>query len=434
MWCAGVGLLLLATPLLVRIYTMNVALGLVPETHSATLTAHALARSGSIHLDEYFPHGRIPPDLEYAFPRRGGHIVGCEPLVSSMTFAPWFLPYRDSAIWKGKLVWIGNRIAAVIAAFTTVLLGAWLLTLVSFPRALAVTAIVALATSHRTITGAGLWTHTAAAPWLVAGLFLWSHARGRPSFYPFATAALTLAAACRTVLAPVAILALADAWRTNRTRPAIVLFATAAVSLIAATALGFNWQVHGSWLGGRSDIVANIAATHAVTAYFDFSLMHLVGILFSPSRGLFIYSPVLLFALPGVVRAFGAESRGVLAMITLAGVATLAAHAFVATWWGGWVFGPRYMTDLLPFFALWLALAPLPRQRRALATAAFLVALLWSLGVQQLGALTYPCDWNATPIPIDRAPARLWDWRDSQLARCATRWLDREPVALPGPE
>ena len=31
-------------------------------------------------------------------------------------------------------------------------------------------------------------------------------------------------------------------------------------------------------------------------------------------------------------------------------------YAVVETWWGGFVFGPRYMTDLLPFFALWLAL------------------------------------------------------------------------------
>ena len=414
--------LLLATPLLVRLYTINPYLGLAPETYSATLTSHALARAHTIYLDEYFPHGQIPDDLAYAFPRRDGHIVSYEPLASPATFAPFFLRYRARAQWAGRLVWIGNHVAAEIAAGIVVLLGVWLLTLVHPTRAVLVAAIVALATSHRTINGAGLWTHTAAALWLVAGLFLWSHARRRPLvYYPAATTALGLATLCRASLLPAAALAVIDAWRATAPRRLPAAASAIAVTLVGTLALGVNWVVHGSLLGGRAEIVSGISTTHAVSSYFQFSPVHLLGLLVSPSRGMLVYTPVVLCALPGLVRSLRGQEAEPMRLIALAGIAIFVLHGFIATWWGGWVFGPRYMTDLLPFIALWLALSPLPRRGRGLAIGTFTATLLWSFGVQQLGTMTYPCSWNRTPVSVDQAHERLWDWHDTQLRRCLAR-------------
>jgi hypothetical protein len=82
------------------------------------------------------------------------------------------------------------------------------------------------------------------------------------------------------------------------------------------------------------------------------------------------------------------------------------------------VFGPRYLTDLLPFLALWLALTPIPTRWRPAWSALFVVLLGWSLFVQLLGVSRYPCGWNREPTSIDHDHARLWDWRDSQIQRC----------------
>jgi hypothetical protein len=175
-------------------------------------------------------------------------------------------------------------------------------------------------------------------------------------------------------------------------------------------------MLHGSLLGGRAPLVAD---PRGVEAYFAFSPLHWAGLLLSPGRGLFVYSPVLLFALPGLAACLRRSAPPPARAISAAGLSILALYGFVATWWAGVVYGPRYPTDLLPFFALWLARTPLPRRGRALAGAAFAVALTWSVGVQALGAARYPCGWNTSPVHINRAPERAWDWGDTQIARCA---------------
>ena len=49
-------------------------------------------------------------------------------------------------------------------------------------------------------------------------------------------------------------------------------------------------------------LVSDPQRFHAVATYFSFSPRHLAGLLVSPSRGLFVYSPVLLLAIPGLLR------------------------------------------------------------------------------------------------------------------------------------
>jgi len=110
------------------------------------------------------------------------------------------------------------------------------------------------------------------------------------------------------------------------------------------------------------------------------------------------------------------EVRG--PMRLLLGVTTFVLYGFITTWWGGWVFGPRYMTDLLPFMALWLVRTPLPRRARPAVALAFVAALAWSLWVPELGVRSYPCGWDAHPANIDRAPERLWRLHDTEIARC----------------
>jgi hypothetical protein len=411
---AAVGLLGFAL-LLVPLYSGNLYLGQVPETLSATVTAHSLVRERDFDVSEYFPPNQ---QLDYAFLRRDGRVYTMEPLVSPLTFAPFFLPYLGVAPLDLEQTVANDKIASRVAALTIAILGAWLLTLAAFPRALAATATTALATSHWTIAAGGLWSHASAVLWLSIGLFLWSGAVRRARLYPLAGCALAFATLCRPTLLPAALLVALDAWR----RPGARRVAAATLGLVAgigATGLFYNWQLYGSLLGGRAEIFAGITQTHAVSTYFAFSPLNLVGLLAAPSRGLFVYSPVLLFALPGLVRGL----RGAAAaprLMSVAGVGVFLLYGFVATWWGGWVYGPRYMTDLLPFFTLWLAQAPVPRVRRPLWGALAAAALAWSVWVQYLGATRYPCGWNSQPVSVDAEPDRAWSLRDTQIARCVS--------------
>jgi len=89
-------------------------------------------------------------------------------------------------------------------------------------------------------------------------------------------------------------------------------------------------------------------------------------------------------------------------------------------WWAGWSFGPRYMTDMLPVFAMGLVFVDHPFRRRP-AAVPFAVLVAWSVAVQAVGAVCHPSGWNASPRNVDQCPERLWDWQDTQLRRCLER-------------
>ena len=91
-----------------------------------------------------------------------------------------------------------------------------------------------------------------------------------------------------------------------------------------------------------------------------------------------------------------------------------------SVWWAGHCFGPRYAADLAIPLALVAAAAfgRKPRRSSSFRRTGVGAIVAWSLFVQSVGAFCYPGgDWNGTPADVDRAHARLWDWRDSQIPR-----------------
>ena len=152
--------------------------------------------------------------------------------------------------------------------------------------------------------------------------------------------------------------------------------------------------------------------------------------LFSPSRGLLIYVPTLLFVAFILVRH---RHRLVHRRLVWLSLIIIAADVSVVSafpvWWAGHCFGPRFMTGSVPWFVLLgtLALrasltwrderaAGSPASWRAqLAFGAALLAL--SFFINANGAIRQATwDWNeGPPLNIDLDPARAWDWRQPQF-------------------
>ena len=87
------------------------------------------------------------------------------------------------------------------------------------------------------------------------------------------------------------------------------------------------------------------------SAYTTPLLTGLQGLLLSPGRGMFWYNPPLLLALVGAVwfgRRYPALALTILGM--LVGVLLLYGRYYV--WWGGGVWGPRFLVPLLPLLLL----------------------------------------------------------------------------------
>lgn len=140
------------------------------------------------------------------------------------------------------------------------------------------------------------------------------------------------------------------------------------------------------------------------------------GVLFSPYRGWFWYSPLALagvIAWPGFLRRHQAEGRLLLA-ITLILVGLFGKWWM---WWGGFAWGPRFLVPLAPIFVL--VLAPwLDRPHRRRTWAAFGLLAGLSVIVQLLAVSVnyanyefilrqiYPTDWAD---PLKYGPPALYN-------------------------
>lgn len=154
--------------------------------------------------------------------------------------------------------------------------------------------------------------------------------------------------------------------------------------------------------------------------------------LISPSRGLLIFSPIVLVALAGLVIA--RRQRALTPLDVLSAVAVpcyLIAIALFPVWWAGTSFGPRFMTETLPFllvlaipFVDWVAAgrAEKPERRPPLyrvGVVATVVVLVCSVFVNAQGALlSSTICWNLKApgvASVDEDPARAWSWSNPQF-------------------
>src|SRR5262249_44061046 len=81
----------------------------------------------------------------------------------------------------------------------------------------------------------------------------------------------------------------------------------------------------------------------------------LIGNLISPSRGLFTFTPVMLFVLPSLGMHFwSGPSKILFGTIALAVVFHWIAISSFPMWWAGHSYGPRYFTDMTPYLTFLL--------------------------------------------------------------------------------
>jgi hypothetical protein len=268
--------------------------------------------------------------------------------------------------------------------------------------------------------------------WAIGSQALWQHGPVNlvvlAMIYAFLAAGDTTEAAARTrwlvvagvcagflpVVRPTSVLFLVAAavfavW-SARTRSRF--FAYGALIGIAP---GIAWNLYffhtfvGGYLGNTGNYVASLS----------FAGTALAGLLVSPSKGLAITTPLVVFSIAGVIGAARSRTPAgrLLFALALASLALVGTYAFYVGWWGGTNFGDRFLSDTAAICAL-LLLYAIPRN--LLATMAFAVLLIVSIGVQFAGANgEMESEWTNVPLDANTHPARLWSWSDGQILRDA---------------
>ncbi len=141
------------------------------------------------------------------------------------------------------------------------------------------------------------------------------------------------------------------------------------------------------------------------------------GITFSPFRGLFFLSPILLFGLPGFYLWW--RSGRFRAEFWTALAATLAMFLFNASsimWWGGFAVGPRYFLPAVPFIGLAAAFAAQAWQAKPWFKVSALVLAAWSLMATwglTIAGQSFPSDQILNPLLGYALP----NWQAGNIAR-----------------
>ena len=121
--------------------------------------------------------------------------------------------------------------------------------------------------------------------------------------------------------------------------------------------------------------------------FWHVGLLGLPGLLVSPTRGLLVFCPFLIFIAVGLAQRLRTPSSRRLAVaLSVAVVAQVLLYS-QADWRAGASWGPRWLTDLLPIM-IWM-LAPAPLVLRARARGLLVVTMVAAVGVQAIGAFWY---------------------------------------------
>lgn len=323
---------------------------------------------------------------------------------------PFFLPVVLSgapALELATLLRVGHLAAAFYEVLATLLLWAVLRRIVSERAAFALVLLYFLGSSVRTISSQALWQHGGVH--LAVAAALWLVIRERPLTARenvFAGVALGLGGVVRQTAA-LAAAGLAP-WRDGWRRLA-AFFAALAAGLVPL--LVFNAVAYGS----------PVEQGYGVKPFGTDPLEGLAGLLISPSRGLFVYEPWALLGLAGLVIArFAKTTRGPLSErisdLVFAWLVALAVYATYAEWWGGRVFGPRFLDDLAPIVVVGLAWGVRGGWfAYGLMRALLLLSAGWSLLLFNAAALVYDQNaWDLVPVNVNDDPSRLFSWSDPQ--------------------
>jgi hypothetical protein len=371
-----------------------------------------------------------PNSAFWLLPAPGGHLVSLYSVVLPVLIAPLYLPavgYLHVRGWTDERLERVARIMEKLTASALTALSASLLYLLlrrkAAPRiALLLTVAYAFGTTTWVISSQALWQH-GMAQLLVIGVLLFLTA---PSTIPRALAAGILCGliagnrpADAVLAAALGVYALFWAGR----RAAAFLAVGAAVP--AGLVLLYNITVVGAISGGYARV------GHASRFFSHDIRSGLAGLLFSPTRGLFVFSPFLLFlVLAWRYRPPAGEERRLSLAMTAAVVLQILLYA-LTDWRGGMSWGPRFMTDLLPLL-VWL-LVPVVVTLRGIRRAAFMAAVCVAISIEAIGAFTYTSATDAPILAIANGPDKLrpaWDWRNAPFIAAPSHGLAPADLTL----
>jgi hypothetical protein len=386
------------------------------DSYWAVFTARSLVARGDVDLDEYRPI--IEHGTGFQIEQHGGHAYYEAPLATSLSAVPFAAvaslidaPGLDRRLEGGQSKPLDTWIAAAMASIAVALMFLAALRLTAkLWIALVTTAVFAFGTQVWSTASRTIWMHTPSLVCLTLGLLVAQRVRRSGSWCYALGAVLALAYFVRpTNVVPLLALAV---WVAFLGRRPLARFACGAATIACAFVV-LDLALYGRIL--QPYFRASRLGLSATT------IEALLGNLISPSRGLILFVPASLVCAYGfILKRRAGTLRPLDLAIAASAVGSWVLVSLFPTWWAGWSYGPRFLTDIAPFLVWFLppVFEAVVARRRVALGAVVAVALVLSFTIQARGALDQStADWNWSPHSIDADHGRLWDFGDPQFLR-----------------
>jgi hypothetical protein len=366
------------------VYNANLRVIASADSRGTRYLPFAVLRDHSLSLESFADQVVLPGAYYVSWSH--GRLWSSYPIVTPLLVVPLYVPVAAVLQARGwHPVDVGFAAAAmekvsasVLAALSVALV--FLLVRVRAPErpALLLAMAYGFGTTTWAISSQALWQH-AAGELLLAAVLLALTTGSTIGTLAAAGMGTGLLAANRPPDALLAVAIIAVVLLRHR-RPRERLVFLIPFAAVVALMLVYNFYFFGRLLGGY------LLPPGSSAAVFGHPLVPgLAAELLSPGKGLFVYSPFVLFVLARRARGDFFERQLDLMLLT-AIVAQLLLYARAD--WSGFCYGPRYLTDMLPA-VMWLlapAVAAAERRGRVL----FVLGLIWAVAIESVGAFVYP--------------------------------------------
>jgi 4-amino-4-deoxy-L-arabinose transferase-like glycosyltransferase len=431
------------------VYNITTRLAINGDTTPAAILPFLIIEYQTVYFDPIYSllaQNGVP----YQYVLTNGHYASIFPIVTPILITPMYLVHSFFITTFPAAINYTSLLAKFSATILAALAGTFVYLIAKklFKRkiALITTIIFAFGTLTWAISSQTLWQHGTSELLLAIALFCIVRNEIKPSFINITI----LGIASGLFLfnrPPDGLLLIPILYYIWRNRDQWLPFVGGAL-ISGLPFLAYNLATFGNLFGGYGEnlnmVVTGMGSPLAV-------LVHFAGLLISPSRGLFIYSPILLFGIWGFYLVYKKETdnnqegtqkkkqnaglfnksiKSTLLIFIPCIIGTILIYSAFSPWFGGWCFGPRFLIGFLPVLAIvtGYGIAPYLEKRpdtpsKKVISIIILVLIIYSVIVQAIGAWAYPyTDWDK-----GAGDQKVWDWSDMQIAssvQAAERDLD----------
>ncbi len=379
----------------------------------------SILKQGDTNLDEYESILKREPNMKYSYQYINGHYYWLYPIGTPLIAVPVCVIYKYIAPVLFPKIWkIPHFLQLFIASFIVALAALFIYLTAYFSTGNAVISfllvtIFAFCTSAWSIASRALWQHGPSMLMLSLALFLIISAKKNPRLIKYAGLPLAFSYLIRPTNAiSIVLLTLFVFLEYRRYFIPYLLWSL----LIFVPFVLYTLNINNSFLS------MYYVPSHNFGVCRNFGV-GLAGHLFSPSRGILIFSPILLFSLYGMFLKLSARK---VERLDLFLVSIIFIHWIVISyypdWTGGFSVGNRYFSDMMPYFVFFL----IPVIVRITQMKGFkqIIALFIFFSLMTISFMIHyrcvtklgPALWNQKILDSKwDINSKVWDWQDIQF-------------------